>query len=139
MTEGWFGDDYLISLNEAEVASASDRYSISRFIPGHQVIGLRGWDDLIVRDSVGLVYTVPSVAMDSGFLSRYVFPEAESSMVPEERFLGRIKWYVQPIVFGGDPNYRDECYLGEPRRTRAGRHVVERPLSLSEEPTFCDG
>ena len=92
------------SLNEAEVASASDRYSISRFIPGHQVIGLRGWDDLILRDSVGLFYTVPSVPMDSGFLSRYVLPEAESSMVPDERFLGTIKWYVQPIVFGGAPN-----------------------------------
>jgi hypothetical protein len=104
MTEGWFGDDYLISLNQAEVASASDRYSISRFIPGHQVIGLRGWDDLIVRDSVGLVYTVPSVPMDSGFLSPYVLPEAESSMVPDERFVGKIKWYVQPIVFAGDPN-----------------------------------
>ena len=33
MTEGWFGDDYLISFDEAEVASASDRYSISGFIP----------------------------------------------------------------------------------------------------------
>jgi hypothetical protein len=42
--------------------------------------------------------------MDSGFLSRYVLPEAESSMVPDERFLGKIKWYLQPIVFGGDPN-----------------------------------
>jgi hypothetical protein len=30
MTEGWFGDDYLILFDEAEVASASDRYSISR-------------------------------------------------------------------------------------------------------------
>jgi hypothetical protein len=50
MIEGWFGDDYLISFNEAEIASASDRYSISRFIPGYQVIGLRGWDDLIVKD-----------------------------------------------------------------------------------------
>jgi len=94
----------LISFNEAGVASASDRYLISRFNPGHQVIGLRGWDVLIVRDSVGLVYTVPSVPMDSGFLSRYVLPEAESSMVPDERFLGKIKWYVQPIEFGGDPN-----------------------------------
>lgn len=104
MTEGWFGDDYLISFDEAEVASASDRYSISRFIPGYQVIGLRGWDDLIVRDSVGLVYTVPSVPMDSGFLSLYVLPEAGSSLVPDERFLGKIKWYVKPIVFGGEPS-----------------------------------
>jgi hypothetical protein len=49
MTEGWFGDEYLVSFNEAEIASASDRYSISRFIPGYQLIGLRGWDDLIVK------------------------------------------------------------------------------------------
>jgi len=42
--------------------------------------------------------------MDSGFLSPYVLPEAESSLVPDERFLGKIKWYVQPIVFGGAPN-----------------------------------
>jgi hypothetical protein len=32
-TEGWFGADYVIPFNEAEIASASDRYSISRFIP----------------------------------------------------------------------------------------------------------
>jgi hypothetical protein len=32
-TEGWFGDDSVISFNEAELAPASDRYSISRFIP----------------------------------------------------------------------------------------------------------
>ncbi len=89
MTEGWFGDDYLISFNEAEIASASDRYSISRFIPGYQVIGLRGWDDLIVKDSAGLAYTVPSVPMDPEFLSRYVLPEAQSSLVPDERLSGR--------------------------------------------------
>jgi hypothetical protein len=111
MTEGWFGDDYLIAFNEAEIASASDRYSISRFVTGPQVTGLRGWDDLIVRDSVGLVYTVPSVAMDSGFLSRYVFPEAESSLIPDQRFVGKIKWFVQSIVFGGNPN-REKNVIG---------------------------
>ncbi len=89
MTEGWFGDEYLISFNAAEIASASDRYSISRFIPGYQLIGLRGWDDLIVKDSVGLVYTVPSVPMDSGFLSRYFFPRQSRVWFQMSDFSGR--------------------------------------------------
>jgi hypothetical protein len=70
------------------------------------VIGLHGWDDLIVKDPAGLAYTVPSVPMDSGFLARDDLPEAESSLVPDERFFGKIKWYVEPIVFGGDPIWR---------------------------------
>lgn len=29
--------------------------------------------------------------------------EAENSLQADARFTGKIKWYVQPIVFGGDP------------------------------------
>jgi len=45
MTEGWFGDEHLILFDEAEVASASDRYGISQSLPGCRVIGLRDWDN----------------------------------------------------------------------------------------------
>ena len=140
MTEGWFGGDYLISFNEAEIASASDRYSISRFIPGYQIIGLRGWDDLIIRDSNGLVYTVPSVPMESAFLSRYVLPEAESSLVPDQRFLGKIKWYVKPIVFGGEPSSEENVtWVNHEQHAQAVtwwndlyRSVKSRPSTTAE-------
>jgi hypothetical protein len=89
MIEGWFGDDYLISFNEAEVGSASDRYSISRFIPGYQVIGLRGWDDLIVRDSVGLAYTVPCVPMDSDLSCDTFFPRQSPGWFRMSDFSGK--------------------------------------------------
>jgi hypothetical protein len=140
MTEGWCGDDYLISFSEVEVASASERYSIMRFIPGYQVIGLRGWDDFIVRDSAGLVYTVPSVPLDSGFLSPYVLPKEESSLVPDERFLGKIKWYVKPIVFGGEPSSEENViWVNHEQHAQAVtwwnglyRSVKSRPSTTAE-------
>jgi len=61
MNEGWLGDDYLILFDEAEVAAPSDRYGISQLLPGYQVLGLRGWDDFILRDSARQIYSVPTV------------------------------------------------------------------------------
>ena len=96
MIEGWRGDDYLILFDEAEMAAASDRYEISQHLPGYHVIGLRGWDDFILRDSQGQTYSVPTVPMptapiDTKYLSLFPLPEA-TSITPDLRFTGRIKW-----------------------------------------------
>jgi hypothetical protein len=107
MIEGWYGDDHLILFNEAEVASASDRYSISQFLPGYRVIGLRGWDDFILQDSMGRTYCVETVPAIAEHLSPYILPPAGSTLSPDNRFQGKIKWYVKPIVFGGNPNLGD--------------------------------
>jgi hypothetical protein len=71
MTEGWYGDDHLILFDEAELASASDRYAISELLPGYRVIGLRGWDDFILQDSTGRTYNVPTVPAIAEYLSPY--------------------------------------------------------------------
>jgi len=104
MTEGWCGDDHLILFDEAEVVAASERYAISQFLPGYQVIGLRSWDDFILRDSMGSTYIVPTVPAIAEYLSPYTLPTGGSTISPDDRFLEKIKWYVTPIVFGGDPN-----------------------------------
>ena len=31
--------------------------------------------------------------------------DAEQTLTPDPRFAGRIKWYVQPVAFGGDPTH----------------------------------
>jgi len=104
MNEGWLGDDYLILFDEAEVAVASDRYAISQLLPGYQVLGLRGWDDFILRDSAGQTYSVPTVSVNTKYLSPFNLPETKLSLRPDPSFSGRIKWYVTPIAFGGDPS-----------------------------------
>ena len=76
-------------------------YALPQFLPGYEVVGLRGWDDLIIRDSAGQTYSVPSVPLVTKYLEPYSIPEGD--LVPEELLSGKIKWYVQPLAFNGDP------------------------------------
>jgi len=101
--EGWHDSDHLILFDETEVATVSDRYALSQFLPGYKVIGLRGWDDFILLDSSGATYCAPTVPAVAGHLSAYVLPPASTTLRPDDRFQGKIKWYVKPIIFGGDP------------------------------------
>jgi len=105
--EGWYGSDHLILFNEAEIASASDRYAVSQFLPGYKVIGLRGWDDFLLQDSSGATYCAPTVPAVAAHVSAYALPSAGAKLSPDDRFQGKIKWYVKPIVFGGDPQSQE--------------------------------
>jgi hypothetical protein len=106
MQEGWLGDDYLILFAESEVKTASIRYSISEFLPGYVVVGLRSWDDLIVKDSAGKSFSVPAVPMSSDYLAAFFFPPIRN-MQADDRFRGKVKWYLKPPVFGGNPKSED--------------------------------
>lgn len=101
MNEGWLKQEYLILFTASEIESITLHYGLPKFLPGYKVVGLRGWDDLIVRDSVGQTYTVPCVPLDTKYLAPYNIPAGD--LTPEELLSGKIKWYVQPIAFGGDP------------------------------------
>ena len=107
MNEGWYGDDHLILFDEAEIASASDRYAISQFLPGYKVIGLRGWDDFILQDSSGGTYCAPTFPAVADHVSAYALPSSGTTLSSDDRFQGKIKWYVKPIVFGGDPQSQE--------------------------------
>jgi len=104
MREGWFEDDYLILFADGEIPAVSDRYAISKWLPGYEVVGLRGWDDFIVRDSRGRTYSVPAVGPDLKHASPFAFPNDRTSLKGDDRFTGKIKWYVKPILFGGSPD-----------------------------------
>ena len=104
MIEGRHGSDYLILFSEADIASASDRYAISQLLPGYKVIGLRGWDDFILQDSAGATYCAPTVPLVAQHLSVYALPPTGTTLRPDDRFQGKIKWYIKPVVFGGDPH-----------------------------------
>jgi hypothetical protein len=103
MVEGWFRDEYYVLFGVNEVAAASARYSVRRWIPGYEVIGLRGWDDLLLQDATGQVFTAPCVPIAVHYASHVsALPQAEA-LSKDARYSGQIKWYVQPLVFGGSP------------------------------------
>ena len=102
MREGWVDNTYLILFSEDEVPTVSDRYGLRSALPGFAVVGLCGWDDLIVRDPSGQHFRVPAVPC----IAKYLTPLTQvldAELRQDPRFDGRIKWYVQPLVFGGDP------------------------------------
>jgi hypothetical protein len=140
MTEGWYGDDHLILFDEAEVASASDRYAISEFLPGYRVIGLRGWDDFILQDATGRTYSVPTVPAIAEYLSPYTLPQAGSTLAPDDRFEGKIKWYTTPIVFGGDPSLeKNVIWVSHDEHVQAVRFWNNIYRSMKNQPSKSIG
>jgi hypothetical protein len=103
MREGWHGSDYLILFEGEEISQASSRYGIASALPGFEVLGLRGWDDFIVRNESGVVGTVPTVPLDPGHLSVFPVQLRDLELRPDATRAGKIKWYVTPVIFGGDP------------------------------------
>ena len=64
---------------------------------------MRGWDDFIVEDSSGSLFTVPTVPLIPSLLKPFLLDATRIDFIFDDRVQGKIKWYVTPIVFGGDP------------------------------------
>jgi len=102
MQEGWHGEDYLILFSEPEIEAAAQRYGLPELLPEHHIIGIVGWDDFIVRNRTGEILRIPTVPLNTRYLEPFELPESPL-LESDERFVGRIKWYVKPLVFGGEP------------------------------------
>jgi hypothetical protein len=74
MAEGWWHDTYYILFDEREIESVSERYGVARSLPGFLVVGLRGWDDFIVRDADGSLFELPTVPLDRQHLRPVTTP-----------------------------------------------------------------
>ena len=107
MREGWLGDDYLVFFSGSEISSATDKYGFETLLPGFEVLGLRGWDDLVVRDGAGKCFSIPTVPMDPRLSRSVQIPPAQTELEQDSRCLGKIKCYTKPVAFGGDPGVRE--------------------------------
>ena len=103
MNEGWYAGNYLVLFAPGEALSESERYSIKRWLPDFELRGLLGWDDFILRSADGQLFRAPTVPCRRQHLQPYSLPEPVE-LRPEPTLRGKIKWYITPLVFGGDPN-----------------------------------
>lgn len=88
---------------------AAATYELEKYLPGFTIVAILGWDDFLVRNHAGELFQVPTVPLVQKYMERARLPDA-SSLEPDERFTGKIKWYVKPIVFGGDPSSDDNIF-----------------------------
>jgi hypothetical protein len=77
MREGWLEDEYVILFEEGEAAAIADGYGVPVALPGFRLIGLRGWDDFLVRGESGNFFSVPSVPLDKNYLTPFQMPLVE--------------------------------------------------------------
>jgi hypothetical protein len=104
MIEGWHNEDYLVLFDETESREISHSYCIDNYFGGFAIVGLKGWDDFIIEDALGSLFTVPTVPIERSRVVAIDFQIDRSCLRPDERVLGKIKWYTKPLIFGGDAN-----------------------------------
>jgi hypothetical protein len=105
--EGWIGDNYLILFDDQELDNLCRRYAVALNLPGFVIVGLCGWDDCLVRNSKGDVFCVPAVPMYATYLVPFLLPEKGAKLEADNLLAGKVKWYIKPLVFGGDPSSTD--------------------------------
>lgn len=103
MQEGWYDEDYWILCETLEESMHLTReYGIEQYLPGFRIVGLKGWDDFVLVNSSGDYFCVPTVPLTAEYLEPLAFPTERLRLEEDERYLNRLKWYVQPLAFGGD-------------------------------------
>jgi hypothetical protein len=105
MIQGWHNNDYLILFEEkSEAVTMNGRYGVTDSLPDYNLVGLKSWDDFILRDVKNQYFTVPTVPLDAQYVQPFVFGIDPSKLRIDERYASKIKWYIKPLVFGGDAN-----------------------------------
>ena len=105
MKEGWHNEDYLILFESEEIELKQQEYGLDRLLPGHRLLGLVGWDDFLVMESASeKLYRVPTIPISSRHRKEWPHSVDSTALTPDGRFQGKVKWYVKPIIFGGNPN-----------------------------------
>ena len=108
MIEGWHNEDYLVLFEDLkEALRITELYGVREHLPGYTVVGLRGWDDFILTDAKQQFFTIPTVPLEPKHLEPFIFQVDLGAIQPDERYSKKVKWYVKPILFGGDPTAKD--------------------------------
>ena len=104
MIEGWHNDDYLFLFDlPSEAEHMNCIYGVSENLPGYSLVGLWGWDDFIVTDCDGNFFILPTVPFHSKNIEPFSTQWDTTRIKPDERFSNKVKWYVKPLLFGGNP------------------------------------
>jgi len=113
MKEGWYNDDYLILFEGSEAEDKERDYEIDRLLPGHRLLGMVGWDYFLVMNRENQrVFRVPTIPLILKEKEEWPHKVDLAALKPDERFQGKVKWYLKPC-WGGNKRR----LLGEQKET----------------------
>jgi hypothetical protein len=131
MREGWVGEDYLILFDAGELEAVTVNYTFPGLLPGFKLLGLRSRDYFIVDDGAGNLFTVPTIPVHAEYLAPFQPPGVDQVWTVDERFSGRIKWYMKPLIFGGDPSsHENQAWITHEQHAQLVRYWNDMYRSL---------
>lgn len=108
MIEGWHINEYwTLFENPEEAERAANSYGISEYLPGYRLVGLLNWDDFVIADAEGKHFKIATVPLEPREMTPFDFQVDPKAIEWDGMFEGKIKWYVKPLVFGGDAEAKD--------------------------------
>ncbi|MCS6136769.1 hypothetical protein G3496_17775 [Shewanella baltica] len=57
------------------------------------------------------LFKVPTVPIAVEYLENLITKQLPENLEEDKRFLGKIKWYSTPVVFGGDPSEQNMIWV----------------------------
>jgi len=124
MREGWHNKDYWsLCEDQKEAERLTAAYGLAEYVPGYFIVGLKGWDDFILANPAGQYFLVPTFPLEQANLAPFHFPTESLRLESDDGFTKKIKWYVKPIRFGGDPNSKENiAWLSQDEHVQAVRY-----------------
>lgn len=106
MKSGWHQNIHYNIFTEEEALCFYTKYNIDNYIPEYRLIGLIGWDDFIISKN-NEFYKIPTVPIDLKYCEKLPILDLSIKLTEDSRIKNLIKWYIKPIVFGGNPEAQD--------------------------------
>ena len=106
MREGWHGNTFITLFDGSEALVFAEACGFRSGLPSYSLIGLRGWQDFIVRDPAGATFTIPAVPLDPQYITPFAMPDPVD-LEADARFAGKVQWLIKPLVFGGSADDKD--------------------------------
>jgi hypothetical protein len=102
MTYGWYNDIHYNLFSPDEVDIYLKKNALQKYFSSYQLVGLVGWDDFLLKQN-NSYYTIPTVPIDFKYLSEFDFNLNIDELKNDKNITDKIKWYIKPLIFGGDP------------------------------------
>jgi hypothetical protein len=109
--EGWLSKNYYILFSNEEKQLYWEQHHLKKYLPDFDVFGLFNWDYFIINKSNKLYAIVPTVPLMEKYITVFTYINRSMLLTQDPKQKGKIKWYKNPLVFGGNANDPDNITM----------------------------
>ena len=109
--EGWLSKNYYILFSQTEKDLYWDKHNLKQYLPNYDVFGLFNWDYFMINQSNKLYAIIPTVPLLDKYITKFIYKNRSMLLTQDPTIKGKVKWYKNPLVFGGNPNDKENTVM----------------------------